>query len=89
MNCQQQFSFQDKLQDLVAKIEMASDLTITYEDFEPLVVKSHFQEYLKQISLAERNRYLKAKLQKYIYSIFLSNCSPESNRAWLSLDDSS
>ena len=82
------FSFKDKLQDIVAKIKMASDLTITYEDFEPLTIKSHFQEYLKQISPAERNRYLTAKLQNYLYNILVDS-SLEFNDALSSLDGSS
>jgi hypothetical protein len=63
------FNFKQKLQD-IAKIAIASDMTITYEDFESLEVAPHLKEYLNQISLADRNQYLAAKLQKYLYSIF-------------------
>ena len=81
------FSFQQKLQDIVAKIEIASDLTITYEEFEPLKISSHLQEYLTQISLVDRDQYLAAKLQRYLYSIFIIDLKPESNATLSTIND--
>lgn len=80
-------NFKQKLQDIVAKIEIASDLTITYEEFEPLKVSSHLQEYLKQLPLTERNQYLAARLQKYLYSIFSNDLKPESDATWSTTND--
>lgn len=71
------FSFQEKLEDIVTKIEIASDLTITYEEFEPLKVRPYLKEYLQQISLLERNKYIAAKLQRYLYVIFTVDLQPE------------
>ena len=81
------FSFKQKLQDIVEKIQIASDLTITYQDYKPLEIKSYLQEHLKQISIADRNQYLAAKLQKYLYSIFSFDLKPESSAALETIDD--
>ena len=76
------FSFQHKLEDIIANIKMTSDLTITYQEFEPLKVKSHLKEYLNQIPLTKRNQYLAAKLQNYLYSIFTIDLKPELNNVF-------
>ncbi len=80
-------NFKQKLQDIIAKIQIASDLTITYQDYKPLEVESHLQEYLKQLPLTERNQYLAAKLQRYLYSIFSNDLKPESNATWSTIND--
>ena len=80
-------NFKQKLQDIVTKIQIASDLTITYQDYEPSEVEPHLQEYLKQLPLTERNQYLAARLQKYLYSIFSNDLKPESNDTLSTIND--
>ena len=71
------FSLKQKLQNIVADIHITSDLTITYQDYEPLEIDYHLKEYLRQISLADRDRYLAVKLQQYLYDIFCSDLESE------------
>ena len=75
------FSWKQKLQDIGAKIQISSDLTITYQDYEPLEIDEHLKEYLQQISPADRDRYLAVKLQQYLYDIFSSTPEIEDNLA--------
>lgn len=63
-------SFKQQLRDVVAKIEITSDLTIVHPDYQPVVVAEQYQDYLKQISPI-RDRYLTLKLQQYMYDIFM------------------
>jgi HopA1 effector protein family len=79
----QQFKFKQQLENVVAKIEIASDFTISYEGLEPLVVESRLKEYLNQIAPRDLNRYLAAKLQKYIYYIFTTHLGSESQNSSL------
>lgn len=65
-----QDNFTQKFQDIVENLQITADLTITYRDREPVTIASRLQEYLKQISPVERNQYLAARLQKYLYSLF-------------------
>ncbi len=76
-----QFKFKQQLENVVAKVAIASNFTISYEDFEPLEVKPHLKEYLNQISPTERNQYLAAKLQTYLYSIFCTRLKPDLNNS--------
>jgi HopA1 effector protein family len=69
------FEFRRQLENVVAKIAIAPNFTITYEDLEPLEVESRLRTYLKQISATDLNQYLTAKLQKYLYSIFSTRVS--------------
>jgi hypothetical protein len=78
-----QFKFKQQLESVVAKIAIASDLTISYEDLEPLTVPSRLKEYLNQIAPDDLNRYLAAKLQKYIYYIFTTQLGSESQNSSL------
>ncbi|ELS05081.1 hypothetical protein Xen7305DRAFT_00048200 [Xenococcus sp. PCC 7305] len=62
-------SFKQKLQDIIENINIAPDLTISYRDYEPLAIAEHLQDYLQQLSLVDRDRYLAVKLQQYLYDI--------------------
>jgi hypothetical protein len=73
-----QFEFKRQLENVVAKIAIASHFTITYEDLEPLEVSPRIKEYLNQIAPTDRNRYLAIQLQRYLYSIFSRKLSSES-----------
>ena len=64
------FSFKQKLQDIVENIQIAPNLTITYQDYEPLEVADELKDYLQQISPADRAHYLAVKLQQYLYDIY-------------------
>ena len=75
------FSFKQKLRDIIAKIQITSELTITYQDYEPLEIDEHLKEYLKQISPADRDRYLTVKLQQYIYDILSLDLEEKDNSA--------
>jgi hypothetical protein len=79
----QQLEFKRQLENVVAKIAIASDFTITYEDLEPLEVASELKEYLNQIAPIALNRYLADKLEKYIYTIFSTNVSSKSQNSLL------
>jgi hypothetical protein len=70
-----QLEFKRQLENVVAKIAIASDFTITYEDLEPLEVAPRLKEYLNQITPIDLNRYLAGKLQKYIYTILTTKIS--------------
>jgi hypothetical protein len=74
----QQLKFKQQLESVVAKIAIASDFTISYGDLEPVVVESRLKDYLNQIATEDLNRYLAAKLQKYIYYIFTTHLGSES-----------
>lgn len=76
-----QLKFKQQLEDVVAKIAIASDFTISYGDLEPLAVPSRLKEYLNQIAAKDLNRYLAAKLQKYIYNIFTTRVSSKSQNS--------
>lgn len=59
-----------KFEDIVENLQITADLTINYRDREPVIIADRLQEYLKQISPVDRNQYLAAKLQNYLYDIF-------------------
>lgn len=63
-------SFSHKLRNIVDKIQLTPNLIITHPDYEPLEISAHHQEYLKQVSLPDQDRYLVTKLQQYLYDIF-------------------
>lgn len=79
--------FRHKLKEIVENIQIASDLTITCQGYEPLEVTSDIQEYLKQVPLLERNQYLAAKLQSYLYNIFSFDPKSETNSNLETIDD--
>jgi hypothetical protein len=62
--------FKQALRDVVDHIQIMPDLTILYHGYKPLDAGSHLRRYLQKTSLADRNQYLVAKLQRYLYSIF-------------------
>jgi hypothetical protein len=76
-----QSDFKQKLEDIVENLQITSDLTISYRDREPVTVPSRLQEYLNQIPLVDRNRYLAAKLQNYLYSIFSCDLQLQNTKA--------
>lgn len=76
-----QSDFKQKLEDIVENLQITSDLTISYRDRPPVTILSRLQEYLNQISLVDRNRYLAAKLQNYLYSIFSCDLQPQNTKA--------
>lgn len=78
-----QLKFKQQLENVVAKIAIASDFTINYEDQEPLTVPSRLKEYLNQITPQDLNLYLTARLQKYIYSILTARVSSASQNSLL------
>lgn len=78
-----QLKFKQQLENVVAKIAIASDFTISYEDLEPLAVPDRLKEYLNQIAPQELNRYLAAKLQRYIYHIFTTRVTSKSQNSLL------
>jgi hypothetical protein len=63
-------SFRQTLQDIVETIQILPDLTMVCSGYKPLEVEPNFQRYLQSISCTDRNQYLVAKLQGYLYSIF-------------------
>ncbi|MGL5834471.1 MAG: T3SS effector HopA1 family protein [Waterburya sp.] len=79
----QQLKFKQQLENVVAQIAITSDFTISYEDLEPLAVSSRLKEYLNQITPQDLNRYLAAKLQRYIYNIFTTKVSLKSQNSLL------
>ena len=58
------FSFKQKLQDVIENIQITSELTMIYQGHEPLEIEDNIQEYLQKISPVDRNRYLAVKLQQ-------------------------
>jgi hypothetical protein len=76
-----QRNFKQKLEDVVENLQITPDLTISYRDREPVTIESHLHGYLNQIPLVDRDRYLAAKLQKYLYSIFSSDSQPQNTKA--------
>ena len=82
------FNFKQKLQDIVENIQITSDLTITYQDYESLEISDRFKEYLQQISIADLNRYLAVKLQQYLYDIYSSTLETKENAAVVKSNDS-
>jgi hypothetical protein len=73
-----QYKFKQQLENVVTKIAIASDFTISYENLEPLAVPSRLKEYLNQIAPKDLNLYLAAKLQKYIYNVLATRVSSNS-----------
>ena len=63
-------NFRQQLQDVVTKIQIKSDLTIVHADYEPIIVSDRYLDYLQQVSVPERDRYLAIQLQQYLYAIF-------------------
>ena len=82
------FNFKQKLQDIVENIQITSDLTITYQDYESLEISDRFKEYLQQISIADLNRYLAVSLQQYLYDIYSSTLETKENAAVVKSNDS-
>jgi hypothetical protein len=76
-----QLELKQQLENIVAKVAIAPDFTITYEDFEPSEVLPRLKEYLNQIAPIERNRYLADKLKRYLYTIFITKVSSESQNS--------
>ena len=52
-------------------------MSITHPDYEPVKIPLDRQEHLKQISLSDRDRYLAAKLQNYLYAIYSGSIKPK------------
>jgi hypothetical protein len=65
-----QIKFKRQLEEVVAKIAIASDYTITCGDAESSEVEPRLKEYLNQIAPDALNSFLARKLQNYLYSIF-------------------
>ena len=67
------------IEDAIANIKIKADLTIVHSDYQPLKVSSQYQEYLQDISVEERDRYLVNQLQQYLYAIFSGKIKPNAN----------
>jgi HopA1 effector protein family len=78
-----QLKFKQQLEDVVTKIAIASDFTISYADLEPLAVPLRLKEHLNQIAAKDLNQYLAAKLQRYVYHIFTTGISLKSQNSLL------
>ena len=72
--------FANRLQDAIAKIDIAPDLQITYSDYPPLMIAKQYQNWIQQMSPKARDRYLTVKLQQYLYAIFNGDLKPKSDR---------
>ena len=80
--------FEQQLRDALAKIKLTPDFTIAHADYEPLRIPAHYRDYLKQMSLTERDRYLTVKLQQYLYAIFNHEIKPKQDKAVATQDKS-
>ncbi|MGB7412580.1 MAG: T3SS effector HopA1 family protein [Thermosynechococcaceae cyanobacterium] len=72
-------SFENKIKDLVENIQITPEFTISYQNYEPLELLLELQGYLNQVSAIERNQYLSAKMQGYLYFIFGSELGAQIN----------
>ena len=80
--------FEQQLRDTIAKIKITPDFTIVHANYEPLRTLAHYRDYLQQISIAERDRYLTVKLQQYLYAIFNHEIKPKQDKAVATQDKS-
>ena len=69
--------FANRLQDAIAKIDIAPDLQITHSDYPPLIIAKQYQNWIQQMSPKVRDRYLTVKLQQYLYAIFNGDLKPK------------
>ena len=72
-------NFKQQLQDAVTKIQIKADLTISHSDYEPIIVSDRYLDYLQQVSVQERDRYLAIQLQQYLYGIFTGELQSKLN----------
>ena len=69
-------SFQQLLENVIAKIKVTDDLDIVYPDYPPSLASPHYHRYFQQMTEPQRDRYLIGKLRRYLYDIFMERVVP-------------
>ena len=72
----QAFNFEQWLKDIATDIQINPDFSIVYLNYPLLFISEQYQSYLQQISEEERDRYVRRKLQQYLYSILMERLKP-------------
>ena len=68
--------FHQRLQQVIAKIQIRPDLAIVHPDYPTVQVSGRYQQYLQHLSQTEQDRYISSTLEKYLYDILMEKLEP-------------
>ena len=69
--------FQERLADVAKQLQIGKDWEMSYGDFEPITIDDSLQQHIAAMPESDRDLYLAAKLQKYLYEIFSTDAAPD------------